>query len=100
MELNFNRVGDVEHITASGTPEEMADLVLGLQRRRQVNVFVEKGTEEDRKRLADTIRAALADQVRGRNSQQQSSPTERTPSQDEELRPGEAAQQSDTPPHP
>ena len=100
MELNFNRVGDVEHITASGTPAEMAGLVLELQRRRQVNVFVEKGTEEDRKRLADTIRAALADQVRGRNSQQQPSPTERTPSQDEELRPGEAAQQSDTPPHP
>lgn len=100
MELNYNRVSDVERITASGTPEEMADLVLELQRRRPVNVFVEKGTEEDRKRLADTIRAALADQVRGRNSQQQPSPTERTPSQDEELRSGETAQQSDTPPHP
>lgn len=100
MELNFDRVGDVERITASGTPEEMADLVLELQSRRSVNVFVEKGTEEDRKRLADAIRAALADQFRGRNSQLQPSPTERTPSQDEELRPGETAQQSDTPPHP
>ncbi len=100
MELNFDRVGDVERITASGTPAEMADLVLELQSRRQVNVFVEKGTEEDRKRLADAIRTALADQVRGRNSWLQPSPTEHTPSQDEGLRPGETAQQSDTPPHP
>lgn len=72
----------------------------GGQGQKAINVVGIEGSAESRKKLADAIRSALAAQVPEDSSQQQPSPTERTPSQDEELRLGEAAQQSDTPPHP
>lgn len=99
MELNYDRVGDVENITASGTPEEMAAFVLEIQRQRTVTILGRKDTQEDRKKLADTIRAILSEQVQASSSRQQPFPTERTLSQDEELHPDEFDQKSDTLPH-
>lgn len=54
---------------------------------------------EDRKALADIIENVLKEQLQEHNSQQQPCPTERTPSRDEELHPGEPDQQSGTLPH-
>ena len=55
---------------------------------------------ESRKKLADTIRGILTEQVQVSSSQQQPFPTERTPNQGEELHPDEASRRSDTPLHP
>lgn len=54
---------------------------------------------ESRKKLADTIRNILTEQVQVSSSQQQPFPTERTPNQGEELHPDEASRRSDTPLH-
>lgn len=42
MELEYKRVGDVDCITASGTPKEMAALVLELQEQRTASVVAEE----------------------------------------------------------
>ncbi len=53
-ELEYKRVGEVEHITASGTPKEMAALVLELQGRRKAS----------RKAIRETIDDILAEQLK------------------------------------
>ena len=100
MELEYKRVGDVECITASGTPKEMASLVLELQERRRVTFSWGKDTQEDRRKLAGTIRDILREQVQVSSLWQQPCPTECTPNQGEEIPPGEPDQKSDTPQHP
>lgn len=54
MELEYKCVGDVDCITASGTPKEMAALVLELQGRRKAS----KGA------IRKTIGDILAEQLR------------------------------------
>ena len=53
-ELEYKRVGDVEDLTARGTPKEMAALVLELQGRRKAS----------RKAIRETIDDILAKQLR------------------------------------
>lgn len=53
-ELEYKRVGDVEDLTARGTPKEMAALVLELQGRRKAS----------RKAIRETIDDILAEQLR------------------------------------
>ena len=100
LELEYKRVGEVENLTASGTPKEMAALVLELQERRTVKLTVKQGLSEERKKLADTIRDVLVGQVQENNSRQPPCPTEHTPNQDEESHPDEPDRKSDTPQQP
>ena len=52
-EVEYKRVGEVENLTASGTPKEMAALVLELQGRRK------DGREAIRKAIGDILAEQL-----------------------------------------
>ena len=54
MKLEYKRVGDVENLTASGTPKEMAALVLELQGRRK----------DSREAIRKSIDDILAEQLK------------------------------------
>lgn len=67
MELEYKHVGDVECITASGTPKEMAALVLELQGRRR------NGREAIHKAIGDI----LAEQLKADPISRLTTPAER-----------------------
>lgn len=99
LNIEYKRVGEVEHLTASGTPKEIASLVLELQGRRVISVVGKKEKAGDREALAEAILEMLQVQNQEHSSPQQPSPTGHTQSQDEGHHPGGCGQQSDTPQH-
>lgn len=55
LNIEYKRVGEVEHLTASGTPKEIASLVLELQGRRVISVVGKKEKAGAREALAEAI---------------------------------------------
>lgn len=86
MDFEYHRIGDVVEARASGTAKEIASLVLGLQGKPDpvIQVTSKLITKENRARLTDTIRDILANQIQGKNLEQQPDPTSPELKQDEE----------------
>lgn len=79
----------------------LESLLLSDEKKRElVKISAKKATEESRRKLADTIRDILLEQVQENSLRQPPCPTEHTPNQDEESHPDEPDRKSDTPQHP
>lgn len=74
MKLEYKRVGDVENLTASGTPKEMAALVLELQGRRKYS------REAIRKSIDDILAEQLKVEPIRRKADPRSGARQRHPS--------------------
>lgn len=62
MEIEYKRVGDVEHMAANGTPEEMAAFVMGLKNLPEGRMSI-RGDPCPREDLEDTVNQALCEAV-------------------------------------
>lgn len=65
MEIEYKRVGDVEHMTANGTPEEMAAFVVGLKKMPEgrISIHGHDCSQEERERMEGVIHQALLEDV-------------------------------------